>query len=243
MPLRTPRATRPVAAALAVLALSAACSSGADSKKGTDGGSSAASETPQQRLAAAKQVMDKASSMHLVLTSQGVPAKASGVLGGEGDGTHAPAFKGSLKAQLAGIQADVPVVATGGKVWAKLPIWPDMRTIKPSDYGAPDPAVLFSTDKGLSTLLPKTQNPAFGADKRAGSDVVKVVNGTLSGQDVTSVLTIGDPSVQYKAAYEITQSNEVRTMTLTGQFYNDATSTYTLKLDKYGETVDIKPPA
>ncbi|MDF8265693.1 LppX_LprAFG lipoprotein [Luteipulveratus flavus] len=242
MHLRTPRATRTAAAALTVLAL-AACSSGADAKKSQDDGSSGAQATPQQRLAQAKQVMDQAASMHLKLSSTGIPSNANGVLGGEGDGTHAPAFKGSLKAQLAGIHADVPVTAVQGKVWAKLPIWPDVRTIKPSDYGAPDPAVLFSKDKGLSTLLPKTQDPTYGATKRDGSDVVRIINGKLTGQDVTGVLTIGDPSVQYKASYAVTDKNEVRSMTLTGQFYNDATSAYTLRLDQYGKTVDIKPPA
>ncbi|AKU18673.1 hypothetical protein VV02_05900 [Luteipulveratus mongoliensis] len=226
---------------MAVLAL-AACSSGSDDK-GKDTGSPAAKVTPAQRLAQSKQVMDKAASMHLTLSSQGVPSKANGVLGGEGVGTHAPAFKGNLKAQLAGIQADVPVVAANNKVWAKLPIWPNMRIIQPKDYGAPDPAILFSTDRGLSSLMVKTTNPAFGEEKRDGSDVVRLIKGKVAGQDVTAVLAIGDAAVQYDATYAVTAKNEMRTMTLTGKFYNDATSTYTLRLDKYGETVDIKPPA
>lgn len=238
-------ALRGAAAVIAVVAL-ASCSSGADSKDKdakSNGSASATAVTAAQRLTQTKAVMDKAASMHLVLSSDNVPDKANGVVKGEGVGTHAPAFKGDLTVKVAGIDAGVPVVATGGKVWAKLPFSTGMKTINPKNYGAPDPAVLFSTDKGLSSMLPKTIEPTFGAEKRDGSDVVKTVTGKLSGKDVTDTLTLGDPSRQYDVSYGITSKNELRTVTLTGRFFNVGTSSYTLRLDKYGDTVDIKAPA
>lgn len=239
----TRRAVSGAVAALSLLAL-AGCSSGADSRKADSSTSGSTSQaTPVQVLAQSKGVMDKAASMHLVLTSKDVPQKVNGVLKGEGVGTHAPAFKGTLTASLAGLQADVPVTAVDHKVWAKLPIWPNMRIINPKDYGAPDPAKLFSTSEGISSLLPRTQGAAFGGKQRDGQDVVQTINGTLPGTAVTGALAIGDPTGQYKVIYAITDKGELRTATLTGHFFNDATSSYTIRLDQYGKTVDITPPA
>ena len=59
--------------------------------------------------------------MHLVLTSRDVPAAADGVLGADGVGTHAPAFKGPLDARISGVQATVDVVSVGSALYLKLP--------------------------------------------------------------------------------------------------------------------------
>lgn len=224
-----------------------ACSSGADSRK--EGGdaqptsSSATSQTPAQRLAAVKTVMDGAESMHLELSSTGVPASANGVLDGSGTGTRQPGFQGDLTAKLGGIQAKVPVVAVNDTVWAKLPIWKEMRTIQPSTYGAPDPAQLFSTDKGISSLLPKTKNPTQGAERRDGSDTVRVFTGTLSGPDVVGVLSIGSPAQPYQVEYLVTDDNQLRQAKITGSFFNAAGTAYTLRLDEYGKKFVVRAPA
>lgn len=238
---------RQAVAGLAVLAATSvgACSSGADSRKkgGGDKTTAQKKETAKGRLKATKKVMDKTSGMHLVLSSKGVPESASGVTKGEGDGGPKPAFKGELTARISGIQAEVPVTAIGDKVWAKLPIWPKMRRMDPKEYGAPNPATLFSTDKGISSLLPKTKKAKLGAERRDGRDVVRVITGELSGKDVVRVLTQGNPSLTYKVTYLVTSKNELRSAAITGVFFNDATTTYTLRLDEYGKKIDVKPPA
>lgn len=240
------RRVRSTAAAVCLVGLlgAAGCSSGADSRKSEDkGGEKTTAQTTEQRLGAAKQVMDKAASMHLVLTSDGVPSDAQGPIGGEGVGTHTPAFKGNLKAKLGSLQADVPVTAVKDDVYAKLPIWPDQRKIDPAQYGAPNPATFFDTAEGLSSLLPKLRQPKAAAQKRDGSDVVTPISGTLSGTDVTGVIGLGDQGATYKAVYLLTDKNEVRSMQLTGSFYNEGSTTYTLRLDEYGKKVDIQSPA
>ncbi|YAL82970.1 LppX_LprAFG lipoprotein [Dermacoccaceae bacterium W4C1] len=243
--------TTRTACAAALIALSlplAACSSGADSRKGADSaastGASATAQTPAQRLAAVKKVMDASPSLHLTLSSTGVPDTATGVLRGEGTGTKQPGFKGDLTAKLSGIQADIPVVALKDDVWAKLPIWPNMRTIDPKTYGAPNPASLFSTDKGISSLLPRTTGLKAGAERRDGSDTVRVYTGSLTGEDVVDVLNFGRRSGTYQVEYLITPNNQLRQAKVTGVFFNDGgSSAYTLRLDKYGEQFEVTAPA
>lgn len=234
-----------VATAAVLVATSlGACSSGADSRtKSGEKSGSGKTETPMDRLKATKKVMDSAKGMHLVLSSEGVPESASGVTKGEGDGGPAPAFKGTLTARISGVQADVPIVAVDDKVWAKLPIWPSMRRMDPGDYGAPNPATLFSTDRGMSSLLPKTKKATFGKERRDKNDVVRVITGELAGKDVVAVLALGNPDLTYKVTYLITSDNELRSAAVRGVFFNDATTTYTLRLDEYGKKVDVQPPA
>ncbi len=233
------------AVALAAALALAGCSSTGDSDGGPkpDSGTSSAVPTPMQRLKAAKKVMDETSGMHLVLTSTGVPKGVSAVLKGEGDGSHAPAFKGNLTAQIGSISAKVPVRAVGGKVYAKLPIWPTMKAIDPGDYGAPDPAQLFSTDRGISSLLPQTKQASFGDTKRDGADTVQVIKGTLPGSALTSVMSIGKSSQTYNVTYEITDDNQLRDVVVTGPFFAEGKQVgYELKLTEYGEKVDVKAP-
>lgn len=225
---------RTLAAALAVGLALAGCSGSSDS---------AAKLSPSQRLAAAKQKVDAAGSVHLTLRSSGIPATSGGVLGAEGTGTHAPAFKGSLDARMSGIQVRVDVVATGGQLYLKLPFTTTFAPVDPKQYNAPDPATLFSADKGLSTLLTATKDPKLGDRRRTGSEVVQTITGTVPGATVVDLLGTGDRSGTFDAAYGITDpGGQLRTITLTGPFFPGARSTYTLTLDRYGKAVEISRP-
>jgi lipoprotein LprG len=227
-----------VAIVAATLLALTACSGG-----GNPGSGEASAPTARDQLAAAKKVLDDTSSVHLKLTSQDVPEKADGVLGAEGDGTHAPAFKGSLEARIKGLQATVPVVAVDGGFWLKLPFSSSYVKEDPEKYNAPDPAELFSTDHGITTLLPATKDPKLGDKTREGKEVVQTINGTLPGKVVTDVLVIGDSKGHYDVTYGIVpDSKQIRTVALSGPFYPGATSTYTLRLDAYGQPVEITKP-
>lgn len=239
-----PRTNRRAGAALAVVLLgagtAAACTSGADTRATS---TQQTRQSPAALLQQVKGVVDRAPSMHLTLTSSGIPTTATAILGGSGDGNRRPGFAGTMTVRLAGAQANVPVIAVGEKVWAELPIWQGMRPIDPTTYGAPNPARYFSTTTGLTALLPRTQGPVLGEERREGADVVRPVTGTLAGKDVVDVLGVGDPSGRFEVEYLITAGGELRALTLTGRFYNDARSSYTLKLDGYGKSVAITPPA
>lgn len=203
-------------------------------------------ETPVQRLQAVKKVLDGTTGFHLDVTSSDVPSTASGLLSASGDGTHAPSFKGDLTVQLAGASAGVPVVAVGGKVYAKLPVAPVYTTIKPSTYGAPDPNVLFSSGPGgLSSLLPMTQQAKLGTKQRNGSETVDTISGTLPSSAVHTTLGFGKDStgLDYVVQYQVSAKSELRQVRMTGPFFDAGSMTsYVLKLTKYGTKVNVTKP-
>src|SRR5262245_23933846 len=151
-----------VAAALTALcALSVASCSGDPEAKPTQ-----TEQSPAQRLAAAKAKVDASPTVHLKLDSANVPEGSSGVVSADGWGKHPPAFKGTFKVVLNGIQADAELTSVDGEVYAKLPLIPGTNKIDPKAFGLPDPAVLFSPDKGLTTLLTATTSPVAGDQVR-----------------------------------------------------------------------------
>src|SRR6476661_8089861 len=166
--------------------------------------SSQSQQSPAQQLAAAKTKVDAAPSVHLKLASANVPQGASGVVSADGWGKHPPAFKGTFKVTLKGVQADAEITSIGGEVYAKLPLIPGTNKIDPKAFGLPDPAVLFSPDQGLTTLLTKTQNPTAGKQVRQGADVLTTVSGTLPGASVVDLFQIGDRSGTYQVSYGLT---------------------------------------
>lgn len=244
--------TRAVALALLLTASLAACSIGAD--KPAEGNKL----SPVQLLAAAKAKADAATSLHLTLRSAGIPDSATGVLAAEGSGTHAPAFKGTLDARISGLQAKVDVVALGNVLYLKLPFTTKFAPIDPKTYNAPNPAQLFATEGGITSLITATTNPVEGKPTRAGGDVLRTITGKLPGDSVVKLLNIGDATKTFDVTYGITDpGGELRTVTMTGPFYQGATSTpatstpatsnpvvstYVLTLDKYGAPVEISKP-
>jgi len=227
---------RSLTAGLTLLFALTACSGGPS-------GAAPAPATPADRLAAAKAAMDRAASVHLVLTSRDVPPAADGVLGADGVGTHAPAFKGSLDARISGVQARVDVVSVGNALYLKLPFTSRFVRTDPKAYQAPDPATLFAADGGISSLLTRTTGPRLGDRTRSGSTVLQAVTGSLPGRDIAGLLAIGDPAATFGVTYGLTDpGNELRTVTLTGPFFRGSTSTYALTLDRYGDPVEIRQP-
>jgi lipoprotein LprG len=244
--MRTRAMTRTAAAllmtsALLMTAALAACSGGADEPE-------AKKPTAAEQLAAAKAKVDAATSMHLTLSSRGIPESANGALGADGVGTHAPAFKGTLDARISGFQAKVEVVSIDKLLYLKLPFTTEFVQVDPKTYSAPDPAQLFATEGGISSLLTATVSPVEGKTIREGADVLKIITGTLPGASVAKLLNVGDATKSFDVAYGITDpGGELRTVTMTGPFYKGATSTpvtstYVLTLDKYGAPVEISKP-
>ena len=230
---------------LVAATLSALCALSVAACSGSPDGGSASQTAPSaaQRLAAAKAKVDAAPSVHLKLDSANVPDGASGVVSADGWGKHPPAFKGTFKVVLHGIQADAELTSLDGEVYAKLPLVPGTNKIDPKAFGLPDPAVLFAPDKGLTTLLPATKDPVVGNQVRKGSEVLTTVSGTLPGSAVADLFLIGDRNGTFDVSYALTDGQELRQVTLTGPFFGPGTtSTYTLTLDQYGQPVTITKP-
>src|SRR3954470_20797599 len=230
---------------LAAAALSALCvvtvASCSSESKGAPTGQTQA--TPAQRLAVAKSKVDAAPSVHLRLASSNVPQGSSGVVSADGRGQHPPAFKGTFQVTLNGVQADAEITSLDGEVFAKLPLIPGTNQIDPKTFGLPDPAVLFSPDKGLTRLLTATASPVAGKQVRQGSEVLSTITGTVPGKAVTDLFLIGDSNGTFSVTYGLTDAGELRQVVITGPFFGTGTtSTYTLTLDQYGKPVTITKP-
>ena len=224
-----------------MVAALAACS-------GSDKAPQAKAPTAAEQLAAAKVKFDAATSMHMTLRSSDIPASVNGVLDADGSGTKAPAFKGTLDVRLGGVEVKLGVVAVDRLLYVKLPFTTKFTQLDPKTLNAPDPAQLFATEGGISSLMTATTNPVEGKKIRVGSEILQTITGTLPGSSVVRLLNIGDATKSFQVTYGLTvPGGELRTVTMVGPFYpgatsTSATSTYVLTLDKYGAPVAISKP-
>jgi lipoprotein LprG len=238
MNLRTP-ARRP--ALLAVGALVAALTLVACGSAEGNGGSDV---DPAAALATAKKNFDEASSVHFTLSTKSMPAKGDdGVLGAKGTLTHQPAFEGEIKAVFVGITADIPLIAVGGKVYAKLPFSSGYAPINPSEYSAPDPATFADPASGISGLLTKLEGAKKTGQKRDGKVVVTTYSGTLPGALVAPIIPSADESGTYQTVVGIDDDGRIATLKVSGDFFDGAGDvTYDLAFDDYGKSVTISAP-
>jgi lipoprotein LprG len=194
-------------------------------------------------LALAKKKFDEAKSVHLKLSTDSTPSKGDAVLGAEGTLTHQPAFEGKVTVVLGGFNADVPVVAVDGKVFAKLPLTPKYGEINPAEYGSPDPADFADPKKGISGLLLKLDGAKKGGQKRVGDQVLTTYTGTLTGDLVDPIIPSADEARSYRTAVGIDGDGRIVTLRVTGDFFaHDGDVTYDLVFDDYGKNVKITAP-
>ncbi|ONI69153.1 hypothetical protein BWI15_21230 [Kribbella sp. ALI-6-A] len=208
-----------------------------DGKKGDD---------PVALLTEVKKTIDEAASVHVVLAGRDLPDTAQTLANGDGVATHAPAFKGKLTVRAAGSPIDAEVVAVGGKVYAKLPFTPKFIELPPEQLaglGAPDPAILLDPDKGVTSVLPTLKDPAIKGETRDGSKVLTEVTGAVQGKTLQGIFPKAPADQDFPSTFKIDKdTKQLVSATITGPFYDGATSSYDLTLDRYGEQVEITKP-
>jgi lipoprotein LprG len=209
---------------------------------GCSGGSSEVSAP--DLLTQAKQTLDKASSAHFVLSSEGAPKTGTVLVGGEGDIARPASFGGTLKVLALGSTLDLEVVSINGTVWAQLPFTSSFSTIDPAQFGFGDPGALLDPDTGISQLLGKATRAKLGDEKRVDGEVVREVTAEIPGDLVEQILTSADPSQPVQARFSIaSDSGELRRAELTGPFFTaEDDATYTLELSDFGADVEITAP-
>jgi lipoprotein LprG len=225
--------------AVLVLALT-----GCSGKKDTPGAK--AGEDPVPLLTAAKKAIDDAASVHIVLTGRNLPDSAQALASGDGVATHAPAFKGKLTVRAAGAPIDAQVVSVSSKVYAKLSFAPTFVELPPSQLaglGAPDPAILLDPSKGITAVLPTLKNPAVKGDTRDGAKVLTEVTGAVQGKSLQGIFPKAPADQDFPSTFKIDKdTKQLVSATITGPFYDGATSSYDVTIDKYGEQVTITKP-
>jgi lipoprotein LprG len=208
------------------------------------GGSGGSSTDPATALKTAGQKLTHTSGITLDLTTGDLPSGVQGVKAAYGTVTDAPAFDGHLTAVTSAGTFEVPVKSVAGQVYAKIPLTPAFAPINPGDYGAPDPGLLISADKGIPAILAATTDAKAGDQIRGGTDnkeVLSTYSGTVPASAVGNL--IPGASGDFHATYGIADNGELRQATLTGAFYSGQPSlTYTLVLTDYGTSTDIAAP-
>ena len=200
--------------------------------------------TPAEVLTEAKAQLDETSGVTLALTTPELPDGVDGVLEANGVGTHAPAFEGALKISVSNVTVDVPVVAVGGVVHAKLPFTKSYAEVDPADYGAPDPAQLMSPETGVSSWLTAATELAEGEQTRDGELVLTSYAGTLPGSAVSAVIPSADESAEFAATFAVEEeTGRLARAEVTGPFYGaQGDVEYTVALTDYGTAKDITAP-
>ncbi|MFC5267515.1 LppX_LprAFG lipoprotein [Kribbella qitaiheensis] len=203
-------------------------------------------DDPVALLTEVKKTIDEAASVHIVLTGRDLPDGGQTLASGDGVATHAPAFKGKLTVRAAGAPIDAEVVAVGSKVYAKLPFTPKFIELPPSQLaglGAPDPAVLLDPEKGLTSVLPTLKDPVIKGETRDGARVLTEVTGSVQGKNLQGIFPKAPADQDFPSTFKIDKdTKQLVSATITGPFYDGATSSYDVTLDKYGEQVTITKP-
>ena len=227
----------------AVVAVTVATALALAGCSGDDDDQGAKAPSPAQQLDAARDKLVSSPAVNFTLESKGLPSKAVGVSGARGTGVFTPpSFKGTLNATVGGITGNVDVIAVEQDVYMKF-FTPGYAKIDPKTYGAPNPAQLFDTSTGVTSLVDKTQGLKAGATVRDGSDVLKTFEGTVPGTAVADLFVIGDRSGTFDITYGVTDTDkELRTVVLEGPFYSGSTATYTLHLERLAAPVAISRP-
>jgi len=215
----------------AVLLVTAGCGGGSGQHQG---------KPAAARLAAAKKAFDASPALHITLSADKLPRSVAGLLSAEGQGTHQPGFKGEIKVVQSGLSLTVPVVAVGGKTWAKLGLW---QQVDPKQYNAPDPAGLMSTDRGLSSVLTRATGVGRPTPKRQGSATVTEIDAKVPGTLMAGIVPSADPNSLFDAAFTLDGSDHLVRMALTGTFYPNADDvTYTFTFSGYGSKATVHAP-
>ena len=112
-----------------------------------------------------------------------------------------------------------------------------------SQYQAPDPAVLMSTEGGLSSLLTAAEDVQAGEDVRDGQEVLSTFTGTVPGKAVARVIPSAEADADFDATFTLDDDNQLSRVVMSGPFYPGTDPvTYTIALDRYGTDKDIQAP-
>lgn len=224
-------------AALASVALTA-CSSAKKSDSNASSG-----EDVTKRLKAAQDKIGKTSGYHTKVTCSAAPKDEPALKAGEGDVVNSPAaFKGDVTASTQGNEIRAGIISIGDKNWVKPSFSPKYLTVNLKSLGVPSPTSLFNATSGIPAMPLMSKDMKRSGEKLVGGEKVTTYKGTLDGPSAAKAMGFGKTRGDYTVEVGLTDSDELRTMIITGPFFDSADATYTIDISKYDQKVDIKQP-
>lgn len=195
-------------------------------------------------LRQARNVVDHTGSAHFVLTSTGAAGRSPLITGGVGDLARPDSFRGTLTVLQDGLTVHVKVISVNGALYVEAPFTTHFAKVNPSSYGFGDPGRLLRPGTGLSSLLTRATSARLAAQDRFQGQVLDEVDVVLPGAAVAGLLPDAAPAQPVHGVIGIVPGDHhVRRVVLSGPFYRAGhTSSFTVVVDHYGESVAIVPP-
>ncbi|HCE59891.1 MAG TPA: hypothetical protein DER11_00280 [Janibacter terrae] len=223
-----------VAAVPLALALPAGCSAFEDAAP------------PAEALETARTAFVDAGAVGFDLKQSAIPKGRDGVSAADGSGIvekTTPKFQGEVTGVIRGNSAGVEIIAVDDKTWMSF-FTKDFNPVDMSDLGAPNPAEFFRPGSGVDQILAGTTDAREGERTRAGDTVLQEYTGKVPAEDVHRLFALGEGADDFDVTYGIEpESGELRSAEITGNFYEEQETTFTLKIKDYGKAVEISEPA
>ena len=201
---------------------------------------------PTEALDKARTIYVDSGTVTFDLKSSAIPKGRNGVSAANGSGIvdkTTPKFQGQVTGVIDGASAGVEIIAIDDKTWMSF-FTKDFNPVDMKDLGAPNPAEFFRTGSGVDQILENTEDAKAGEKTRDGDTVLQEYTGTVPKADIERLFGLAEGGDTFDVTYGIEpDSGELRQVEITGDFYKESETTYTLKLKDYGKNVEITKPS
>ena len=213
---------------------------GCSSTKESDAGSGDA----KTRYAQAQTKFEQTPGYHIKVVGKGLPNDGSFLQTADGDVVTNPAsFAGKVGVLTSGQRIDADVINIGAKSWVKQgTAMKNYMEFNTSDFGVPNPSALFSAKSGIPALPAMSKDLKETGQKLVNGEKVTMFKGSVEANAAAKAMSFGTARSNYTVEVGLTGSNEVRTMTVSGPFFDAADGSYTLDFSNFGQKKTISQP-
>jgi hypothetical protein len=222
-----------------------------DDKKDEKAASPAASPSPTEVTAESvlQQAADQwtqTTSAHFVLTVDGNAyideAQSIRLISAEGDIKRPDSVKATAKIDATVAQANVSLIFIGDQAWMTNLITGTWDKA-PADFSY-NPAVLFSDTEGIGPILTKLQNPTLDGTESIDGKSARKVTGAVDSATVQKITagSIQGQTIDVSVWVGKDDGKILQVQLTEPQIEGREPATWTLKLTKHNESVEIAPP-
>jgi lipoprotein LprG len=200
---------------------------------------------PDEALETARTTFVDAGTVGFALKHSAIPKGHNGVSAATGSGVvdeQTPKFRGQVTGVINGNSAGVEIIAIDDETWMSF-FTKDFNPVNMKDLNAPNPAEFFRTGSGVDSILASTTDLKEGEGVRDGDTVLQEYTGTVPAAEIQRLFGLGTSETEFAVTYGIEpESGQLRTATITGNFYEVKETTFSLDITDYGKDVTITAP-